>query len=259
MLRRFFSLAFGVGMLLATLSVCSGFAFTPTTLDFDAQEIVASEQVEPATSTSSNPSESTSSNAINLDGVLFETWVSEREWVIPPNQPDASTPIEFGLRITNNRQEPIRLALPLGMLPVLLGIDESLKTYYFSGTSGLILRESDYPVVMPGESIILTEEVEILWEDNRLLARGGDAYANQWWFHLEPNAMYLLRTWYVGSDCCSTGGVDVEQRTSPPNPTNLILLDETVERDTEPLLIVVDRIIGNQIVTPAIEISTIQH
>jgi hypothetical protein len=259
MLRRFFSLAFGVAMLLATLSVCAGFAFTPTTLDFDAQGMVASEQVEPATPASSNPSEPTGNSAINLDGVLFEAWVPEQEWVVPPNESDISTSIEVGLRVTNNRQDSVRIGKPLGIFPVLTGLDGSLHTVVESRLSTYTIRESDYPEVMPGESFIFPIEIELKWTSAGLEASNGggdysgyDPYGSRWFFrNLQPNTRYRLRIWYLGS---SPSGIVRREPTDSPRPPHLVSVEKHVVGDTGLETILISGIIGNEVETQPVEI-----
>jgi hypothetical protein len=258
MLRRFFSLAFGVAMVLVTLSVCAGFAFTPTTLDFDAQEIIASEQVEPATSTSSNPSESTSSNAINLDGVLFETWVPEQEWVVPPNQPDASTPIEIGLRVTNNGQEPIRIGKPLGIVPLLLGGDAS--TTFFNRLSNRVLQESDYPEIMPGESTVFSVQSRLFWDGDVLVIEGSDDYGHIWTMDpLQPNMMYLVRMLLIGVYPYAGRANPRQERNYPPSPSHLLLLEETVPANVDAQQMTINRVVSNAIGTPLVQIRIVSR
>jgi len=52
--------------------------------------------------------ESTDSNGVEVDGIRFETLVPETVWTIPENQPGASTPVQLGIRMINNRSIPVQ-------------------------------------------------------------------------------------------------------------------------------------------------------
>lgn len=49
--------------------------------------------------------ESNHSNAVEVGGLRFETLVPVPVVTVPPNQPDTTTPVRFGIRVTN--MEPI--------------------------------------------------------------------------------------------------------------------------------------------------------
>lgn len=140
-------------------------------------------------------------DAVDLDGVVFQTWVSEREWVAPPNAPNAYTPIATGIRVTNNTQEPVRVNLPSGIFPNLIGLDDSSHGSGASSLPRLALTEADYPLVPPSASIILSREGKLYWSNNRLVAESGvDDYGNEWFFgDLQVGGEYLLWSSYNGN------------------------------------------------------------
>lgn len=139
---------------------------------------------------------SDNNNAVEKDGVRFEILVPERTWIIPPNQPDASTPLRLGLRMTNKTQKPIRFFI-FDTLRV-LGID-------IVGEDGLALEKQGgrnvtrltpeqlvCRLAQPKQSLTYDVNANLYWYDNQLLFGSPDG----WYFEgLKPGS-YRIRFKY---------------------------------------------------------------
>ena len=212
------------------------------------------------------------SNAIDLDGILFETWAPETEWVVPLNEPEAYTSVSFGFRITNNSEEPVRLR-PYGRLDIGLNGPDSSWHAYVIADSITAARETDYLLIQPGERVPYLIECKLFWtEDGELVARGIDTYGNNWLlFRLQPNMTYQLWMIYMGDPPVSIDleRLFVERWRYPPDPAQRILSSARVRREDAPYtfsdtnidpadMIVIEGILGNRVHTPAVEIFLVQ-
>ena len=182
--------------------------------------------------------ELTDSNAIDLDGILFETWVPETEWVVPQKEPEAYTPVSFGFRITNTSEEPVRLR-PYGKLDIGLNTPDGSWHAYVVADSITAPRESDYLLIKPGESIPYLIEGRLFWtEDESLVARGIDTYGNDWRLvNLQPNMTYQLWMIYLGDPPVSIDDFDryvVERWRYPPEPAQRVSSSARVRREGAP-------------------------
>lgn len=93
---------------------------------------------------------STDSQAVEVEGICFETIVPQTTWRIPENRPDASTPVELGMKITNNSSTPYRFT-QLALYPDMMQPDGQALRLGSMGWAAQI-RDTDYPLVRPGES-----------------------------------------------------------------------------------------------------------
>lgn len=113
--------------------------------------------------------EPTASNAVEVDGVRFETAIAERVCLIPENKPGVATYVQLGISITNNRSNPLYFSFYSDMLPDLVRSDGQslLADGAFEGISYPI--ESDFLLVMPGERVTYFREAKLFWANNQLL------------------------------------------------------------------------------------------
>lgn len=125
------------------------------------------------------------SNAVEMDGVRFETLVPERVLSIPKNNLihkllylmkflspipiDYSSfiiPVQIGIRITNNTSTPLKFSFYFTLLLEIMGVDGiiPLEGGWIRASSP---SNSDVLSVMPGEDITFFPEAEIfgLWEE----------------------------------------------------------------------------------------------
>jgi hypothetical protein len=117
--------------------------------------------------------DSNQNNAVEKDGVRFEILVRERTWVIPANQPDASTPLRLGIRMTNKTQKPIRF--PQFDPVMVLGIDiigEDGFTLKPKGARERLLVSPEQRVcrlAKPEQSLTYDVNAKLYWQNNRLV------------------------------------------------------------------------------------------
>ena len=139
-------------------------------------------------------------NAVEVDGVRFETIVPERVLNIPENRPGATIPVRIGLKITNNTSTPIRFSRH-SFTPEFRGLSgESL----FGGElqiSLVFLQESDFPLVRPGESATLFWEGGFYWGENKLLLAVDDKrYSRSWSFGAFNPGIFRVRFTYSNAE-----------------------------------------------------------
>lgn len=100
-------------------------------------------------------------SAVEVDGICFETIMPERILNVPPTQPNVSTFVQIGIRITNNTPTPVRFSLFATLIPQLVGADgQTLQRDYFCRVEGKPL-DSHFPLVMPGESLTFFQNTTV--------------------------------------------------------------------------------------------------
>jgi hypothetical protein len=119
----------------------------------------------------------TERNAVEVDGIRFETVVPQKLLIISEKEREAETCIQIGMCITNTTQTPFRFDFFDTLIPELLGRDgRALKRSYFC--LGLqSSRKSDYPLAMPGECVTHFPDAKLLWFNRdhlRLKIAAGD-------------------------------------------------------------------------------------
>lgn len=105
-------------------------------------------------------------NAVEVDGVTFETVVPNQVVTIPENMPDIKTTWGVGIRITNNTSIPIRFN-KYHLTPEFIGFNGQTLFMHDSEFS-LILNEGDFPLVQPGKSFTVFWKGEFYWNENSL-------------------------------------------------------------------------------------------
>jgi len=139
----------------------------------------------------------TERNAVEVDGIRFETVVPEKLLIIPKKERKAETAVQIGMSITNNTQTPFRFDFFASLIPELVGADgQALQRSYFC--LGLqSARKSDYPLAMPGERVTRFPDAKLFWfkrDQLRLQIAAGDG--GFWIFdNLQPG-IYQLRFVY---------------------------------------------------------------
>ena len=130
-------------------------------------------------------SKSADKSVVEVDGVSFETLVSDSVLSVP--QPGAETPVKFGVRITNKKQKPARFAR-FGIIHPNLVTEEGRVIPLYGGTAGEKMpEESDFPLVMPGESVTFCLEGMLSWQNDKLVMGGTDGFGGFWYFRdLKP-------------------------------------------------------------------------
>ncbi|WP_322732451.1 hypothetical protein [Nostoc sp. ChiQUE01b] len=160
-------------------------------------------------------SESNEINAVEVDGVRFETLVPERMLCLPkknlvqrllsnlefllPVPPGYFSPkysVQIGIRIINNTSTPLRFSFYFTILPELVNAygPIPLEGGWIRASASL---ESDYPLAMPGESVTYFPEIKFFgtW-GNRfgLSITSGDS--GTWFFQSLKPGNYQFRFIY---------------------------------------------------------------
>lgn len=120
-------------------------------------------------------------NAVEVDGIRFETIVPEQTLLlprknivrkiisilesllpIPPRHLPSKCSVQIGIRITNNTSIPQRFSFYFTLFPELVNTNGpvSLEGGWISLLSP---TKSDYSIVMPGDSFTLFPNIEIFW------------------------------------------------------------------------------------------------
>ncbi|MEG3840205.1 hypothetical protein [Microcoleus sp. herbarium14] len=111
--------------------------------------------------------QSNANNTVPVDGISFETVVSEPVLKIPENRSGVLTPIRLGIRITNNTSEPVRFSLS-HLTPEFINFNDELL---FAGAVQFrlgILEKRNFPLLLPKESFSFFWEGGFFWNENML-------------------------------------------------------------------------------------------
>ena len=147
--------------------------------------------------------ESFDSNAVEVDGIRFETLVSERVLTIPANQPGVETPVKLGIRITNNTPTPLRFNFFNALSPEIVAPHG--QAVGRSHASDLLLepKESDFPLVMPKQSVTFFQDAKLSWRKggnqltlDELALRVPDGIGGFWIFAALKPGTYQVRFRY---------------------------------------------------------------
>jgi hypothetical protein len=128
--------------------------------------------------------------------VRFEILVPEREWAVSGKEPAKRTPVNLGIRITNNTTKATRFSRFDTLYPRMTGPDDKALRLD-GGRNGTMGRvEADCPLVPPGESVTFIIDAALSWRGDELQLGGADGFGGVWLFHsLSPGA-YKLRILY---------------------------------------------------------------
>ncbi len=140
--------------------------------------------------------ESTQSSGVEVDGIRFETLVPDREWLIPENQPGANTPVQLGLRITNNTQTAIRFTRFDTLVPELVKPDGQTLQRDGGRNWTSMPTISDCPLVQPRETVNFFLDAKLTWRNNKLQLGGSDGFGGIWFMDNLKPGMYQTRIWY---------------------------------------------------------------
>lgn len=129
-----------------------------------------------------------------VGGIYFETLVSEAMVRLPKYGEE--TPVQFGVRITNQTSTPYRFDLPF-VLPEIL--DPHSKAMQISLNKNVTreAEESDIPLIMPRESLDFLIDTKFNWyKENYLRLLGNAIYGGIWIFWFSQPGKYQVRFTY---------------------------------------------------------------
>ncbi|MDF5725878.1 MAG: hypothetical protein PUP91_36620 [Rhizonema sp. PD37] len=142
-----------------------------------------------------NKSESYHSNAVEVDGLFFETLVPER--VVHVHKYEKETPVQFGFRITNQASTPYRFELQR-FLPELSDPHRRLiKINGINRNTSTQAEESDIPLIIPGDSLEFLMTTKIRWyRKDWFQLLGQVMYGGFWTFNNLKPGKYQVRFSY---------------------------------------------------------------
>ncbi|MEH2009439.1 hypothetical protein [Nostoc sp.] len=140
------------------------------------------------------------SNAVEVDGIRFETLMPERILRLPRRKRDGFLPVQLGIKITNNTQEPLRFScLSTTLIPEIVGANGQILERSGGSDTVKFLKESDFPLAMPGECIEIFFEARLLCHKlDEITLHIGD----YWWFVQLKFTTYQIRFSY--KEFCET-------------------------------------------------------
>jgi hypothetical protein len=133
-------------------------------------------------------------NAIQVDGIQFETLVPERIYRIPKYGEETS--VQFGVRITNQTSTPYRFDLPY-VLPEILDPSRKVMQRDLNKNATTAVEESDIPLISPGEILNFLIDAKCNWyHENYLRLLGNAIYGGIWIFWYSQPGKYQVRFTY---------------------------------------------------------------
>jgi len=112
--------------------------------------------------------ESNESNAVEVNGIRFETVVSERVLTIPEAKRGVYTLVELGIRVTNNTQMPFYFSYYFySLFPELIAPDGQVMQTGIRCERINLPIESNYVLVVPGEAVTFSHDAFLFWLQNR--------------------------------------------------------------------------------------------
>lgn len=139
-------------------------------------------------------SECEDSDAVEVDGICFETLVPERVLTIP-NKENVKTSIQFGIRVTNKTSTSYRFIF-FYLLPELQTEDgQSVKLAYARNVTKAP-SESDFLLANPGESLTYFIDAKFSWYDYKLRIGGYARDGGVWHFDNLKLGTYRIRFTY---------------------------------------------------------------
>ena len=148
--------------------------------------------------------ESSDNNAVELDGIRFETLVPERELTIP-NIKGLKNSVQFGIRITNNSSISYRF-ICFHLSPELKRADGELIERSYARNATKTPTESDFLLLLPQENLTFFINAKFCWRGFQLGLTGYDGSGGVWTLcNLKPG-IYSVRFTYENHS--QTGKID---------------------------------------------------
>lgn len=135
----------------------------------------------------------TNPNAVEVDGIRFETVMPERVLTLPEIGSKARTPVQLGIRITNNTTTPLYFNCFDAIFPSMMGVNRSYAMDWLGSA-----RESDFPLALPGESVTFFPGVSLLClEDERCVLLLATDDGGVWQFGTVKSGIYRIQFEYI--------------------------------------------------------------
>ncbi|MEH2006240.1 hypothetical protein [Nostoc sp.] len=141
--------------------------------------------------------ESNEINAIEVDNVTFETVVLERVLTIPEAKCGVYTPVQLGIRITNNTQSFFYFSSYVySMFPEMIPPDSQVMVTGLHSERLNKPLESDYVLVVPRETVTFSRDAFLFWIQNRKKKRDRQLTLN---IPFPSEDIYAFRPLYPGT------------------------------------------------------------
>ncbi|XZN93436.1 MAG: hypothetical protein ACM65M_11685 [Microcoleus sp.] len=146
--------------------------------------------------------ESSDKNAVEVDGIRFETILSDRLWTVPikRTKQDDHTSVVLGFSITNNTSTPYYFS-GFQFVPEIITSDgQNINPGYQADGVG-VRDASDLHLTMPGKSVTCSQTAQCYWERRHPKKRKQDRdlrlfmpFTNRehWKFHLHLRVIIRL-------------------------------------------------------------------
>ena len=105
--------------------------------------------------------ESSDSNAVEVNGIRFETLLPEQVLTIP-NMNNGKTSVQFGIRVTNLSLTPYHFIF-FHLLPELLVSNGQVIHRHYGRNVTKAASESDFLLAMPRESLTFFIDARFFW------------------------------------------------------------------------------------------------
>lgn len=134
--------------------------------------------------------------SVEVDGVLFETFLPDPVLVIPSDESD-STSTEFGFQITNLSSHPYHFTF-FGLIPEIKGLNgQRLKSEYARNATRFVSR-NDFLLAEPGATLSSVVAAKLKWSEGQLGLIGLDSSGGYWKVWGFQQGAYQVRFTYKG-------------------------------------------------------------
>ncbi|BAY85178.1 hypothetical protein NIES267_46770 [Calothrix parasitica NIES-267] len=142
-----------------------------------------------------NPSKS-NPNAVEIDGIQFETILSPTSIIIPGKEENIETSVDIGMKITNQTLTAFEFDFFDTLIFQIIKIDGQTIRKDASSNALQSPQERHYPLVKPGESITFFPNTKLLWFNNELCLKTAIESGGFYYFYNLQPGEYLIRFVY---------------------------------------------------------------
>jgi len=150
--------------------------------------------------------ESSNNNAVEVDGIRFETFMSNRMLIVPVKRTsqDDLTSVQLGFSITNNTSTPYYFSFFQFIPEIITSDGQNINRGYQADGVGLP-DASDLHLTIPGKSVTFHQTAHCFWQRRHRNKRKQDRYLmffmpftnrEYWGFQLPYTGKYSIRFKY---------------------------------------------------------------
>lgn len=142
---------------------------------------------------------------VEVDGINFKTLMPECVLTGEQKKSDAETSVELGVCVTNNMSTPIRFSFYASFNPEMVTLDGQIVRGCYHRLGLMMAKESDFPLVMPRESITFFPEAKLFWLKRNVftlsIAAGDGGF---WNFEIPQPGVYKIRFTYSNKNAVTS-------------------------------------------------------